>query len=64
MKTIQFKDVALNSEFVFQSKTYIKIEPQKISCCRSLNAQLKNTPAVKTMIRPDANVEIADDEQE
>lgn len=62
MKTVQFKDVPINSEFIFESRTYIKTEPQRVSCCRTLNCVLKDNPAEKTMIRLEANVEIADDQ--
>lgn len=59
---MQFKDLSVGSQFKYRSATYAKIEPEKISCCKSLNAiNLENQQ--KIMVSPKEEVETLDSEK-
>lgn len=61
MKQVIFKDLAIGAEFVFSEKTYVKINPQRINCCKSYVASLKDDPNQKIVIAPGVIVEVADE---
>jgi len=58
MLTILFKDVKEGTIFTFNNNKYIKIEPEKVSCCTTLNASEVNDPNKKIMIKPITEVVI------
>lgn len=61
MKKVTFKDLAIGSEFVFNNETYVKINPEKVSCCKSLTAAAKEHPGRKIFVNPGVLVEVADE---
>jgi hypothetical protein len=60
MKTVQFKDVSVGSEFTMNSIKYKKIDSIKISCCRSVNAHATSDASQKTFVQPATEVQIDD----
>ena len=53
---MKFSELAVGDQFTFKNVTYTKTEPQKVSCCKVLNAvNLSNNQ--KVMIKPVENVE-------
>lgn len=60
MKRVPFHEVSVNDEFIFDGNTYIKIVPEKVSCCRSYVACLKNDTTKKITINPKTQVEVND----
>lgn len=52
MKEIEFKDLNVNDIFVLNNTEYQKIADQRVSCCKVLNAALKDNPAQKIQIKP------------
>jgi len=53
---MKFSQLAVGEQFIYKNTTYTKTEPQKISCCKTLNAiNLSNNQ--KVMIKPIENVE-------
>lgn len=59
-----YKDIAVGQEFSHMGKQYIKIVPEKISCCKALGAHEVENPNSKIVISPNTQVEIKDDESE
>lgn len=43
--TVKFADVEVGTKFVYAEKEYTKIAKVKISCCKSVNAQLVGSSA-------------------
>lgn len=48
----QFKDVAVNEEFMLNGVQYKKIEEVKVSCCRSINACMVDDVNKKIQVKP------------
>lgn len=59
-KVLQFHEIAIGSEFIYEGQSYIKIEPIRVSCCSSLNAAKKENPEDKRFIVPVSQVEVND----
>lgn len=53
----QFKDVAVGESFKFNGLQYTKVQEERISCCRSINAVASENEANRTFIQPNAEVE-------
>jgi hypothetical protein len=53
---MKFSQLAVGEQFTYKGKTYTKTEPQKVSCCKTLNA-LDLTENKKIMIKPVEEVE-------
>lgn len=52
-----FAEVSVGQKFKFNNIVYTKTEPQKVSCCKTLNAvNLENNQ--KVMIKPNDVVEL------
>jgi hypothetical protein len=60
MKTVQFKDVALNQTFKISDVEYKKIQERKISCCKFTNACLVSDENQKVGIKPLTEVQVND----
>jgi hypothetical protein len=60
MKTVQFKDLSVNSNFTLDNKEYVKLAETKISCCKSINACEASNKNVKVSIKPLTQVEISE----
>ena len=54
----EFKDVNVNQNFTYQGKSYIKINPVKVSCCRSINCHVVHNPKDRLMLQPNTKVEV------
>lgn len=54
---MKFSEVQVGQKFTFQNQEYVKITAEKVSCCRSLNAQ-NLTNNNKVTIAPEAGVEL------
>jgi hypothetical protein len=53
---MKFSKLNVGEQFKYNNKVYTKINPEKISCCKTLNAvELQNNQ--KTMIKPIEDVE-------
>lgn len=53
---MKFSDLKVGDQFTYKNVQYTKIQPQKISCCKVLNA-LNISNNQKVMIKPIENVE-------
>lgn len=52
-----FAELTVGQKFKYNNTTYTKTEPQKVSCCKTLNAvNLDNNE--KVMIKPNDAVEL------
>jgi hypothetical protein len=60
MKTVQFKDVAIETTFKMNEVEYKKIEEKRISCCKFTNACLVTNPNQKVGIKPLTEVQVDD----
>lgn len=56
----QFKDIENGQVFQINQAEYKKIEPVKISCCRSLNAESTTNANDRIFIQPLSEVEVND----
>lgn len=54
---MKFSEVTVGQKFKANNITYIKTEPQKVSCCKTLNAMNPENNQ-KVMIKPNDEVEI------
>lgn len=53
---MKFSEVTVGQKFLSNGIEYTKIEPQKVSCCKTLNA-INLSDNNKVMIKPDVEVE-------
>lgn len=58
---MKFSELAVGTKFKIAENEFVKIEPEKVSCCRTNNA-LKSADSSKTMIKPDTDVELVNEE--
>jgi hypothetical protein len=61
MATVKFQEVSVGAEFTLDGLKYKKIEPEKVSCCRSVMASQADSPDVKITVS--AEQEVTVDEQ-
>lgn len=54
---MKFSEVQVGQRFTTNGIEYTKIEPQKVSCCKTLNA-INLSDNNKVMIKPDTDVEV------
>jgi hypothetical protein len=53
---VKFSELAVGDQFKYKDVLYTKVQPQKVSCCKTLNAvNLSNNQ--KVMIKPVETVE-------
>lgn len=53
---MKFSELAVGDQFKYKDVLYTKVQPQKVSCCKTLNAvNLSNNQ--KVMIKPVETVE-------
>ena len=52
---MKFSDIQVGQKFTTNGIEYTKIEPQKVSCCKTLNA-INLSDNNKVMIKPDTDV--------
>jgi hypothetical protein len=53
---MKFSQLNVGEQFKYKDKTYTKINPEKISCCKSLNCvEIENNQ--KIMVKPTEDVE-------
>lgn len=53
---MKFSEINVGQKFTSNGIEYTKIEPQKVSCCKTLNA-INLSDNTKVMIKPDSEVE-------
>lgn len=53
---MKFSELAVGDQFKYKDVVYTKVEPQKVSCCKTLNA-LNIANNQKVMIKPIDEVE-------
>ena len=53
---MKFSEISVGQKFTSNGIEYTKIEPQKVSCCKTLNA-INLSDNTKVMIKPDSEVE-------
>lgn len=58
---MKFSELAIGTQFKVNDIAYTKVEPQKVSCCRTLNAVNLLTNE-KVMIKPNDVVEVVSSE--
>ncbi len=56
----EFKEVNVNETFSVNGKQYVKVNPVKVSCCRSVNCHAVNSPKDRTFLQPNSKVEVQD----
>ena len=54
---MKFSELQVGQKFTTNGLEYTKIEPQKVSCCKTLNA-INLSDNQKVMIKPDTVVEL------
>jgi hypothetical protein len=54
---MKFSEIQVGQKFTTNGIEYTKIEPQKVSCCKTLNA-INLSDNNKVMIKPDTDVEV------
>ena len=54
----EFKDVNVNEQFSVNGKQYVKVQPVKVSCCRSINCHAVGNSKDRTFIQPNVKVEV------
>ena len=54
----KFADLLVNSKFMHNNIEYQKLQPIKISCCKSVNACVASQPANKVFINPNQEVKV------
>lgn len=54
---MKFSELQVGQRFTSNGFEYTKIEPQKVSCCKTLNA-INLVDNNKVMIKPDVEVEV------
>ena len=58
MITKKFADLSINAKFVHNNLEYQKLQPIKISCCKSVKACVASQPANKVFINPNQEVKV------
>jgi len=58
MSVKKFQDLEVGAVFNYDSLEYIKINLEKVSCCRSVNASQVTDPTKRTMVKPDQEVSV------
>ena len=53
-----FKELIVGTKFSINNVEYVKIEPVRVSCCRSINCQVANDPSQKTFFPDEATVTV------
>lgn len=54
----KFAELSVNSKFIYNNVEYQKLQPIKISCCKSVNACVASQPANKVFINPNQEVKV------
>ena len=54
----KFSELSINSKFIHNNIEYQKLQPIKISCCKSVNACVVSQPATKVFINPNQEVKV------
>lgn len=54
----KFSELSINSKFIHNNIEYQKLQPIKISCCKSVNACVASQPANKVFINPNQEVKV------
>lgn len=60
MKTVQFKDVPVNTNFFMNNVEYKRVADKKISCCKSINCALSSDAKQTASIQPLVEVQVND----
>lgn len=60
MKTVQFKDVPVNTTFIMNNVEYKKVQERKISCCKSMNCVLASDEKQIASVKPLTEVQVND----
>lgn len=47
-----FSDLSNGTRFTLNGSEYVKVQEVRVSCCRSINAQLVSDPNNKTYVQP------------
>ena len=55
---VKFSEVSVGAKFTYAGKEYYKIEPIKISCCKTVNAKAVDSEKVKISVTAVTEVEI------
>lgn len=56
----EFQNVKVNQNFEYNGKQYVKVQPVKVSCCRSINCHVVSNAKDRTFIQPNVKVEVQD----
>lgn len=57
----RFVDIPVGTKFTFESNTYVKIQDERINCCKVNNATLASDPNQKLMIKPISDVQVVEE---
>jgi len=58
MSLQRFADIPVGTRFKTDNKEYVKIQDERLSCCKVLNAALISDSTKKTFIVPITEVEV------
>lgn len=61
MSVEQFQNLAVGTKFRYNNTEYVKIENERVSCCRNNNAVMVADATQKTQIAPITEVEVLDE---
>jgi hypothetical protein len=61
MKKDQFQNLSIGTKVVYNGIEYIKIEDERVSCCRVNNAVMSSDPSKKTQINTATEVDVIDE---
>lgn len=53
-----FKELIVGTKFTVNNVEYVKTEPVRVSCCRSINCQMSNDPGQKAFFPDEAVVTV------
>lgn len=60
MKSVPFSSVKVNDTFTYKGSDYVKLQTNKISCCKFTNAHLVGNPNKKIGVKPTEQVEVSE----
>lgn len=55
----EFQALAVGDNFLYNGKTYVKINTIKVSCCKSVNCHDVNNQKDRTFLQPTTKVEVS-----
>ena len=54
----KLKELKVGDQFTYAGTQYVKMNPVKVSCCRSVNMHVVGNTAQRTFLNPDVEVTV------